>query len=88
MPGLNIKNPEAYRLAKELADATGESLTQAIIESMRERLERLRVDHDADVGARTQRILELGAAIRDNAPPGYFEQDFDELLYDERGLPR
>jgi antitoxin VapB len=88
MPGLNIKNPEAYRLAKELTDATGESLTQAIIESMRERLERLRVDHDADVEARTQRILELGAAIRENAPPGYFEQDFDELLYDERGLPR
>jgi antitoxin VapB len=35
---LNIKNPETYRLVKELADATGESMTTAVTEAVRERL--------------------------------------------------
>ena len=39
---LNIKNPEAHRLAKQLAAATGESLTTAVIVVLRERLERTR----------------------------------------------
>ena len=88
MPDLNIKNPEAYRLVKELSDETGESMTQAVIESVRERLERLRTQHDAEVDARVQRIHELAKVIHDAAPPGYWDQDFDQLLYDEDGLPR
>jgi antitoxin VapB len=88
MPDLNIKNPEAYRLVKELSDRTGESMTQAVIESVRERLERLRTGREAEVEARVQRIMELAKVIHDAAPPGYWDQDFDELLYDERGLPK
>ncbi|HEY7388114.1 MAG TPA: type II toxin-antitoxin system VapB family antitoxin, partial [Bryobacteraceae bacterium] len=38
---MNIKNSETERLAKELAELTGESLTAAITESVRERLERV-----------------------------------------------
>jgi antitoxin VapB len=34
---LNIKNPEAYRLAQELAELTGESMTTAVTEALRER---------------------------------------------------
>lgn len=34
---LNIKNPEADRLAREVAKATGETLTVAVIQSLRER---------------------------------------------------
>ena len=30
VPPLNIKDPEAYRLARRLADLTGESLTEAV----------------------------------------------------------
>lgn len=37
---LNIKNPEADRLAHELARRTGESVTRAITIALRERLER------------------------------------------------
>ena len=37
---LSIKHPEADRLARQLADATGESLTDAIIQALRERLRR------------------------------------------------
>ncbi|HUS07361.1 MAG TPA: type II toxin-antitoxin system VapB family antitoxin [Bryobacteraceae bacterium] len=37
-----MKNPEADRLARELAAQTGESLTDAVINALRERLERQR----------------------------------------------
>ena len=35
---LNIKNPEADRLAHALAVRTGESITEAVIKALRERL--------------------------------------------------
>ena len=37
---LNIKNEEAHRMAAQLADVTGESMTRAVTEAIRERLER------------------------------------------------
>lgn len=36
---LNIKGEEAYALASELAELTGESMTAAVIEAVRMRLE-------------------------------------------------
>ena len=35
---LNIKHPEATRLARELAELTGESLTDAVTTALRDRL--------------------------------------------------
>ena len=40
---LNVKDPEAHRLAQAIAKATGETLTRAVTEALRERYERLRV---------------------------------------------
>ena len=37
---MNIKNKEASRLTRQLAKLTGESLTSAITEAVRERLDR------------------------------------------------
>ena len=37
---LSLKNPETERLAKELARATGESVTRAVTIALREKLER------------------------------------------------
>ena len=37
--GMNIKNKEAYQLTKQLAKLTGESLTTAVTEAVRERLD-------------------------------------------------
>jgi antitoxin VapB len=37
---LTIDHPEADELARELSQATGESLTQAVVTALRERLER------------------------------------------------
>jgi antitoxin VapB len=79
---LNIKNPDTYRLVKELADLTGESMTTAVTEAVRERLERIRSDF------RPEDILELAREVRAHLPPGYLDADLDELLYDENGLPK
>lgn len=37
---LNIKDPEAHKLARKLADRTGETMTRAVTEALRERLAR------------------------------------------------
>jgi antitoxin VapB len=37
---LNIKDPEADRLARERAARTGESITQTVVKALRERLKR------------------------------------------------
>ena len=85
---LNIKNVETYRLVKELAEATGQSMTAAVTEAVRERLARVRAERGGDREARFERGLALLAVMRERAPAGYFDQDFDELLYDEKGLPK
>jgi antitoxin VapB len=38
---LNIKDPEADRLARELARATGVTLTEAVTVALKERLQRV-----------------------------------------------
>ena len=79
---LNIKNPDTYRLVKELSELTGKSMTAAVTEAVRERLERLRADF------RPGEILEIAREIRARLPPGYLDLDHAELLYDENGLPK
>jgi antitoxin VapB len=39
---LELKNPEADSLARELARTTGETVSQAVVNALRERLERER----------------------------------------------
>jgi antitoxin VapB len=85
---MNIKNEETHRLARELAREMGVSLTAAVTEALRQKLATLRAAKGDDPEDRAQRILELAAEMRGRAPAGYFDQDFDELLYDEMGLPR
>jgi antitoxin VapB len=80
---MNIKNAEAHRLARELAELTGESVTTAVLESLRERLERM---EGPTADERAELMLEIG---RRTAPRlEVAETDHDRLLYDNRGLPR
>jgi antitoxin VapB len=83
---LNLKNPEAERLAKTLAQETGESLTGAVIVALKERLERRRASAgNYDRLARMKAIAKRTAAhIQDPRPS---QELFDEL-YDEAGLPK
>ena len=81
---LSIKNQEAERLARLVAKQTGESLTGAIEQALRERLERLQRKQQAPV--RIERLLEI--ANRVAALPRLDKRTADEILgYDENGLP-
>jgi len=83
--GFNIKNEEAHRLAKKLAALTGESMTAAVTEAIRERLEHIRrVKHDSFA----DRLLAIGKRTAKHLKEPFRSGDHAELLYDERGLPR
>lgn len=85
---LNIKNGEAERLARELAAATGESVTRAVTVAVRERLDRL---HEVDESAAAGRVARLRAIAEDARGrwvEPYRSADHGDLLYDDVGLPR
>ena len=82
---LYIRNAEADRLARELVERTGETLTEAVVVALRERLDRTPEKVD-DLEARLARIR----AIQDRvaAAPVLREGSDEELLYDADGLPK
>jgi antitoxin VapB len=80
---LSIKDDEADRLARELASLTGESLTQAITNSLRERLARLAPKRSASLLEDIERI-----GLRNANRPLLDLRPAEEILgYDEFGLP-
>jgi antitoxin VapB len=82
---LNIKNEKTHRLAQELARLTGESMTVAVGEAVRERLERVRGNSKKGMAERLIKIAQDCAA---HLKEPYKSMDIDEFLYDENGLPK
>ena len=82
---LSIKHPEADRLARELAARTGESLTDVVVNALKQRLRR-------EQGR--ARALTLRDEIREirrrcAALPVVDGRDADDILgYDASGIPR
>ena len=82
--GISIKNDETERLARLLAEETGESMTRAITKALAERLARI------ERRRTTPEKLALARAIlrRVDAMPVLDRRPADEILgYDEHGLP-
>ncbi|WEX74639.1 type II toxin-antitoxin system VapB family antitoxin [Sinorhizobium numidicum] len=81
---LSIKDLETERLAKALAEKTGETITMATRRALEERLRRL-----ANTGNRDVLLEELAASRRRWAKlPVLDNRSADEILgYDENGLP-
>lgn len=80
---LSIKHPEADRLARELADRTGETITEAVTKAIRERLVRETGRTPEAIRASIDRIVAEVALL-----PVYDDRTADEILgYDENGLP-
>ena len=86
--GLNIKNPGAEVAIRELAAARGVSLTEAVIQAVREASARDATLRQAEI----QRRLEAIGAAQDRVakmlgpnPPTWAE--LEEGMYDEYGLP-
>jgi antitoxin VapB len=81
---LNIKDPEADRLARQLAAQTGESLTEGVAKALRERLKREGMRAPLSLTDEIMAISRRAAALPrccDRTPEAIID-------YDERGLPR
>src|SRR5580693_7328315 len=96
-PQLNIKDAEATRLVRELAELTGETQTEAVRKALRERLSREKAERNG-LAARTaeekrrefekvwRKIRKIQERVRRR---GFSDETFtDHDLYDENGLPK
>jgi len=83
---LNIKDGVTHELVRELAGLTGETMTQAVATSVRERLDRVRREKD-DPQKRAATLLAIGRDVATRFVEPYRSTDHGDLLYDERGLP-
>ena len=83
---INIKNEETCRLASELAQLTGDTMTGAITVALRERLEREKSERSAE--AQAQRLLAIGERCASMMGDGPSAVEHGDFLYDERGLPK
>lgn len=82
---LNIKHPEADRLARILAKQLNESITEVVIEALREKL--LREEGKQYAASMKEDILRIAA--RCASLPDEDQRDADDILgYDEHGLPQ
>ena len=83
---LTIKNPEADRLARAVAARTGESLTQAVVNALRDRLAREERKSE-DVESRVDDAMEIGRHYV--SQPLLDRRTPEEIIgYDAHGLPR
>ena len=81
---LNIKNEEAHRLAKALAEETGETLTEAVTVALRERLESLHRKHRRQEVVRS--VQQIQAFVK--GLPDLDRRSAEDILgYNEFGLP-
>lgn len=80
---LSIKSDEADQLARELAAETGETLTEAVVIALRERLDREHARHGASMRMRLARLAADVATlpVADGRTP-------EEIIgYNDAGLP-
>ncbi|MCZ0733054.1 type II toxin-antitoxin system VapB family antitoxin [Phreatobacter sp. AB_2022a] len=77
---MSIKTEEADRLARELSRLTGEAMTDAITQAMRERLERLRAEKEvqADYVSRMKAFVRARSHRYDRRP--VTKQEWDEAV--------
>jgi antitoxin VapB len=85
--GLNIKNPEAHRLAQELAELTGESMATAVTKAVRLRIEEIKRQRKIK-GSLADEIMRIGREAAALMTEEERTANYDDDLYDENGLPR
>jgi antitoxin VapB len=81
----NIMNDETLKLAHELSKLTGESLTAAVTQAIRERLERVQ---NAQRAGLADRLLLIGKDCAAHLKEPFRSAEHGTVLYDDMGLPR
>ncbi len=80
---LNVKDPEAHRLAQAISHATGENMTRVVIEALRARYNQIQQSKSRATVDELLAIADRAAAQLRGPYAGHAE-----LLYDENGLPK
>ena len=80
---LNIKDPEAHKLASSIAQATGQSMTRVVTDALRQRL--AQIEHGKGK-ASVKELLAIADRASAHVPHRY--ADHADLLYDDNGLPK
>jgi antitoxin VapB len=80
---LNNKDEKTQKRAQELAKLTGESMTAAIAEAVRERLDRVRREHRTSLA---DCLVKIGKDCAAHLQGPYRFVDHGELLYNEKGF--
>jgi len=84
---LNIKDAETIRLARELAEATGQPVTQAIRHALERELQR----REDEIQETIRQVKEISREFIASIPPemrGKTSKEWMEAIYDEDGLPK
>jgi len=84
---LNIKDAETIRLARELADATGQPVTQAIRHALERELQR----REEEIQETIRQVKEISREFVASIPPemrGRTSKEWMDAIYDEDGLPK
>ena len=82
---LNIKNQETCDLARELAELTDDTMTGAITNVLRERVEQIKRERNRDKLLRDVRAIRDSVAEKLNAGPS--AEEIIEGMYGEFGEP-
>ncbi|MBF0339654.1 MAG: type II toxin-antitoxin system VapB family antitoxin [Magnetococcales bacterium] len=77
-----IETEEATHLAHHLVHLTGEPLSQAVIEALRDQVQRIQ-----QANRMTEDLLSIGRECAQRLQEPCRSLDHDTLLYDEQGLP-
>ncbi len=80
---LNIKDPEAHRLAQAISRATGQSMTRVVTDALRARFEA--IEH-RNGRASVDELLAIADRVAAHMKRPY--PDHADLLYGEDGLPK
>ena len=80
---INIEDEETCRLGDELAQLTGETVTDAISVAIRERL-----DREREIAERVKELHAIGQHCAKLLRSGPSAVEHGDILYDENGLPR
>ncbi len=81
---LNVKDPQAHKLAQLLASETGETMTAAVTQALRERLDRVRRRRKGEATA--MELLAIGRRCAKHLRGPV--ENHAALLYNKQGLPK